>query len=247
MHNPVFLENPVSGGVIVFIHGFMGSPRQFDKLSQSAHRYGYSAASLLLPGHGGAVRDFSFGTMKRWQNHVCGEIERLCSLYEHIYLVGHSMGGLLAINAAIEYPGHVYGMLLIACPFKLRTVSAHSLAVRMRHVFHRKSHPVKAAYLDGCSIPLRPSLAWCSVKPAAEFRRLMHSTKTSLPNVSVPVTAVYSAADEVVSIGSLETLRAGLGHAALEEIILSDSLHAYYPEHERILIENALLQNARVM
>jgi len=246
MHNPVFLENPTNGGVIVFIHGFMGSPRQFDKLAQNAQRHGHSAASLLLPGHGGAVRDFSSGTMERWQSHVCAEIDRLSQRYNRIYLVGHSMGGLLAVNAAVEYPGQVYGMLLIACPFKLRTVSARSLSVRLRQVFYSKSHPMKSAYLDSCGIPLHISLIRHSAKPAAQLRRLIFSTKANLSNVNVPVAAVYSAADEVVSIVSLETLRSGLGQASLDEIILSDSLHAYYPEHERVVIENALLRHARL-
>jgi carboxylesterase len=182
--------------------------------------------------------------MERWQNHVCDEIDRLSRRYDRIYLVGHSMGCLLAVNAAVEYP--VCGMMLIACPFKLRTVSARALSVRLRQVFCSKSHPMKAAYLDSRGVPLRIGLIRHSAKPAAQLRRLIISAKANLPNVSVPVTAVYSAADEVVSLSSLETLRIGLGQVPLDEIILSDSLHAYYPEHEHVIIENALLRHARI-
>jgi len=54
--------------------------------------------------------------------------------------------------------------------------------------------------------------------------------------------AVYSASDELTSIVSLDILKAGLTGASLESLVLADSLHAYYPEHEQLLIEQALLK-----
>ena len=38
-HAPVFLENTDGNGVVVFIHGYMGSPRQFDRLVKVVHRH----------------------------------------------------------------------------------------------------------------------------------------------------------------------------------------------------------------
>lgn len=241
VHKPLFLDNSADKGIVVFVHGFMGSPRQFDKMAENVHCQGYSVASILLPGHGATTKEFSSCTMESWLNHVYTEVERYSRSYDNIYLVGHSMGCLLAINTAIKYSERVRGVLLIACPFKLKGFSVHSLKVRIKQAFYRKSHPIKAAYLAGSSVPLSPSLIWHSAKPAAELKKLILITKDNLPDIHVPVTAIYSSADELVSIDSLDILRTGLKQTAIKYIALSDSLHAYYPEHEQAVIESTLL------
>ena len=242
LHAPVYLENPAKPGVAVFIHGFMGSPRQFDFLTASVYDKGLSVASLLLPGHGGTAKDFSLGTFERWQSHVDSEIERLALDYADIWLAGHSMGGLLAINAAVKHCSHVRGVFTIASPFKMSFFSIFALKVRLRQVFGKKSDPIKAAYLSACSVPPSPSLVWRTSKPSAELKKLIKAARDNLQNLRVPVTAVYSASDELVSIASLDIFKSGLVGVEYEQVLLSDSLHAWYPEHERNIIENAFLK-----
>ena len=227
--------------VVVFIHGFMGSPRQFDKLAQSVKDEGYSTTSLLLPGHGSTVKEFSSVTMEEWQSYVNAEIERLSPDYDDIFLVGHSMGCLLAINAAVMNTANFRGLFLMACPLKLRIFSAHALKLRTKIIFYRKSHPIKATYIASNSIPPRLSLIWRIIKPTVELKKLIRITKGNLQNVSVPVTAVFSLDDELVSLDSLDILKNNLNQASFNSMILSDSLHSYYPEHEHLMIENALI------
>jgi len=217
----------------------MGSPRQFDKLAESVHRTGFNTTAVLLPGHGGSPKEFSSGTMERWLEHVYAETGRFLG-HDKIYLVGHSMGGLIAINTAVRYEGRVSGVFLIACPFKFRTFSAYSLSVRLKQVFYNKTNPMKAAYLTSSSVQLRPGIIRHSAKPALELKKLMKVTKDKLPDVRAPVTAVYSVSDELVSTDSLEILQTGLTKSNFKGLVLSDSLHAYYPLHEQTVIENQL-------
>ena len=241
MHEPIFYLNPENSTVVVFIHGFMGSPRQFERTAHSVHAQGFSAASLLLPGHGYSVKEFSQSTSEKWQNSVNAEIERFSLKYNKIFLVGHSMGCLLAINAADKYCGKISGLYLIACPFRLKGLSVQSLKVRLKQIFYSKTHPMKATYFNGSSVPLSLSLLWRSAKPAAELRKLMIISKANLHNIRVPVTAVYSSSDEVVSADSLEIFKTALDRTLLTTIDLSDSYHAYYPEHEQSVIESTLI------
>ena len=243
-HEPFFLENPADNGLVVFIHGFMGSPRQFIRLAETVHRQGLSAAALLLPGHGGSVKAFGVGTAARWQEHVDSEVERFANDYASIWLVGHSMGGLLAINAAVKYSAHIRGIFPIACPFKLTKFSALSSQLkrfRLRRVLSINSDTIKAAYRGSCSIQLSASLLWRIVKPMSEVEKLIQATKDNLPNIRIPMTAVYSTSDELTAIGSLEILKSGLDGVAFEHLVLSDSMHAYYPEHDMAAVEQALV------
>jgi len=241
-HLPRFLQGSPANDIVVFVHGFMGSPRQFDSLADAVFRQGCSAAALLLPGHGGSVKDFASGTYVSWQSHVDAEVERVSRDYANVWLAGHSMGGLLALNAAVKFPGNVRGVFLIACPFKITSFSLYAMKIRIKQVFCTKNNPVKAAYLAGSSIKPSPSLIWRSSGPAAELKKLMLAARDNLPNVNAAVTAAYSSSDELTSLDSLEILKAGLSGATFEHVLLTDSLHAYYPEHERELLEKALLK-----
>ena len=241
-HEPLFLESNAENGIVIFIHGFMGSPRQFDKLAEAVHKQGFSAASLLLPGHGGTAKDFATGTFERWQTYVDAEIERLSRDYKYILLAGHSMGALLSINAAAKYCAHVRGIFTIACPFKITMFSAYTMKVRIKQFFSKKDDPVKVAYLSNSSVTPSPGIIWNAVGPSAEVKKLTSAALEKLPEIRVPVTAVYSSSDELTSIESLGMLSSGLSGAPFEQVLLSDSLHAYYPEHEYAMIENALLK-----
>lgn len=243
-HAARFLESPAKKGLVVFIHGIMGSPRHFDILADYIFQQGYSAASLLLPGHGCSAREFASGTAELWENHVVAEIEKLSREYSDILLVGHSMGGLLALNAAVRLSGHVQGVIVIASPFRLAIFSAKANISRLKFIFSSKSNPIKAASIAVLSIKASPSLLWHIFKPFFELKKLMRSTERMLPDVRTHVTAIYSRSDELVSLSSLDVLRSGLSGAAFEQIILSDASHGYYPEKERALIEQALLSRA---
>jgi esterase/lipase len=99
---------------------------------------------------------------------------------------------------------------------------------------------MKATYLGGNSVRLTPSLLWYIMKPTMELSKLMKATRDNLPNVRTPLVSVYSTADELVSFRSFDILKSGSTGAPHEHIILADSLHAYFPEHESVIIEQAL-------
>ena len=241
MHSPKFLENSDKTNIVIFIHGYMGSPRQFDRLVEIAYNEGCSVLSLLLPGHGSTTKEFSKATMTKWQNHVNSEVERFSKEYKRIYLVGHSMGCLLSINAAAKYSEHVCGLFLIYCPFKVRYINIAAIKVRLKQLLYPKTNPVKAAYHKGRSVPLMPNLLWRNIKPASELMKLISFTREKLHNIKVPITAVYSLSDEIISMKSLQILKSGATQTSVKSIILTDSLHAYYTSEEQAVIEEALM------
>lgn len=63
-------------------------------------------------GHGASSGDFRQGTIGRWRENVLTVIDRLTD--EDLVLVGSSMGGWLALHAALARPERIKGMLLIA-------------------------------------------------------------------------------------------------------------------------------------
>ena len=241
MHAPFFTEAPQPEGLVIFIHGFMGSPHQFVDFFKPLYAQRYSIAALLLPGHGKTTSAFSTGTADSWRDYVLAEVERYAKQYDNIWLVGHSMGCLLAIQAEVKYPERIRGLFLIACPFRMKIFLFQMLRVRFQQIFFQAEHPLKKAYHEGSSIPITFGLLWHSIKPTIEFKRLAASTRKLLSKITLPILAVYCKKDEVVSMRSAKVFRKLPAQARFSQITLAHSYHAYFPEKDRQRIEQALL------
>jgi len=151
------------------------------------------------------------------------------------------MGGLLAINSAISHSGHIRGIFPIACPFRLTLIAPLSKIGLMKRFFSRSRKQVRAAYFSCCSVRTSPGLFLHVPKQAREVKKLIKAARGNLHAVRAPVAAVYSKSDELTSPKSLGILKAGLTSAGFSQLVLSDSLHAYYSEKEQALIEQMLL------
>ena len=116
--------------IVIFIHGFLGSPHQFISLADFVYHMGYACAALLLPGHGGTAKDFAHSSQQQWTEQVHKEVHRYAELYPNVYLMGHSMGGLLAINESICSKANVKGLILLNTAIKIGLKSRSSLYSR---------------------------------------------------------------------------------------------------------------------
>ena len=243
VHKPSFLDCPGSKSIVVFIHGFMGSPRQFDRLADAVRNNGLNALILLLPGHGRTTKEFSSCTYRMWKDYVRSEIDKLSYEFDNIWLVGHSMGGLLALCAAVYPNPNVRGVFPIASPLELTFLSPEDIKVRLIQVFYKDGHHIKDEYLKKSSVPRSPDIFFRSLAPMVEVKKLMLFTEKNLTKIRIPVMAVYSISDELISIKSIKILKSGLTAASpFKYIVLTDSLHAYYTEEEKVIIESALIE-----
>jgi pimeloyl-ACP methyl ester carboxylesterase len=99
-----------TGPQLVFIHGFLGSNRQWLAV-QNHLRGNYQILNLELPGHGGSEnRDQTYSLEE-----VCHKLQDI--LVENNFIkptfIGHSMGGYLAACFCSLYPDHVKNTILI--------------------------------------------------------------------------------------------------------------------------------------
>ncbi|MCL2671778.1 MAG: alpha/beta fold hydrolase [Clostridiales bacterium] len=224
--------------LVICIHGIMGGPSQFDEWAALLRARGHVCRALLLPGHGVDAREFGRFGPEDWARHLQTEIEGLRGEYEKIFLVGHSMGGLLALRASLASENKIAGLFLIATPLRLRLGLWH----RLRLLFYRRGHAIKAAYMAANGIgKITLSVLLRFGKPLWGLLAYMKETRLHLAEVSVPVCMVHSRNDETVAFRSAALLREGLSNTRCEAWALDGAWHAYYSEAERGFIGEKLV------
>jgi len=98
------------GRAIVLIHGFLGD-KEVWKYYHSSLSKSFKTISIDLPGHG---KSESFGFVHQMEYLA----ELLKSLLNHLkirkcVIVGHSLGGYVALALAEQYPDSILGLILI--------------------------------------------------------------------------------------------------------------------------------------
>ncbi len=99
---------------VLLIHGFEGSPFEMKELGNYFYSLGYSVSIPLLPGHGTSIEDLIKTDFNNWYFHVEKEYFKLKVSCHRIYVTGISMGGLLALKLAENYP--VDALITISSP-----------------------------------------------------------------------------------------------------------------------------------
>jgi 2-succinyl-6-hydroxy-2,4-cyclohexadiene-1-carboxylate synthase len=101
-----------SGPALLLLHGFTGSGRSWDELTNAAIAAGCTVVAPDLPGHGGTAWSAARATVERTADDVAALLHALG--YERAHVVGYSMGARVALRLAIAHPACVARLVLEA-------------------------------------------------------------------------------------------------------------------------------------
>jgi pyruvate dehydrogenase E2 component (dihydrolipoamide acetyltransferase) len=99
------------GDVVLLVHGY-GGDRNSWLFLQEPLATRYRVYALDLPGHGTSAKDVGDGSLSVLAGAVTGVLDALGA--ERAHLVGHSMGGAVALAAAARDPARIASLTLIA-------------------------------------------------------------------------------------------------------------------------------------
>lgn len=239
-HKPFLLQAEGSRTAVLMVHGILGSPVQFEAAAKRLHGLGVTVMGVLLPGHGGSARDFAAAKLDGWQNEVREAVFRLRQQYERIVIVGHSMGGLLAVMEAAE--NRADGIVLLSTPMRV-ILSPRAVWMSLRILLGdpAKDDDMLRSYRRANSVQKGSIGVYFSWIPRFwDLRRLIRKARRLLDRVCCPVLVIQSRCDETVSWTSHRVLAKGLASAPVDVLLLEKSRHSHFhceeaePLYERI-------------
>lgn len=228
---------PCAKTAVLFIHGIIGSPNQFDFLIPAIPP-NVSFYNILLDGHGKGVKDFSKTSMSKWEKQIAAAIDELTISHSEVLIVAHSMGCLFAIEQAICNPG-ITKLILLAAPIKLFLKPSILNNARKGYKGNPKPNdPIGKAACKCCSITHSKNLfAYLGWLPRyfELFSKIRH-TRNILPKLSTPTLAFQSAKDEMVAASAGKLLSE---NPKVSVTMLERSRHFYYEPEEQVQLRTA--------
>ncbi len=235
MAHEEYIRHTDGDRVVLFIHGFLGSPEHFEKFIELLPK-DYGIYNVLLYGHGGTVKDFSSASMKIWKSQILKILKELDEKYKEIIIVSHSMGTLFSYSLAIKHPEKIKAMLLLATPLKIGlkwTACVNSLKSLFGII--SDDDEVGKAYNKAHSVRLNLKL-WEYIGWIPRYLELFRESKAgriNIQNVSVPCFVFQSKKDELVSFKSVKFIPE---KENIHLSVLENSAHFIYDKEDFLIV-----------
>ncbi len=214
------------------LHGLTATPAEVSWLASFLAEHGLTVYAPRIAGHGTDPRHLLHTHWQHWYASALDGYHVLRDQCRQVFVVGHSMGGLLALLLAASEG--VEGVVVLASPIKLGASRFMRYAHLIKYVQRFVDLPDHSDFPERLKAEQRqrgePALGrvrydrW-AVQALAELRRLARTVDTHLPGVNAPCLLLYSEADDVVHLDNQAYIRGRLASTVIETDTFKNSGH----------------------
>jgi pimeloyl-ACP methyl ester carboxylesterase len=216
---PAFLARGEGEPALVLLHGIGGGKAFWVPQLEALAHGGARAVAWDMPGYGDSatLAPYTMGTLAHALGRLLDEIAG-----ERVVLVGHSMGGMVALEAMALFPERIAGLVLSATSPAFGKPDGDwqraFLRQRLEPLDQGKSMGELApALVRGMVAPqadaaaVQRAVEIMSAVPAATYRAALHALvvfdrRALLPSIAVPTLALAGEADGVAPPAVLEKM-----------------------------------------
>ena len=203
----------------LIIHGFTGGPHELEPLTEYLQeRTDWHISVPTLPGHGRklALENVNY---KSWIETAEASLKKLKESFDEIYIIGFSMGGMIAAYLAAKYKVDKLVLLATAgkylsfkqISFDLGEIVKDSVTGKLPQNKLYRHYKRKLG-----SVPLKANI---------EFLKLVRLTRKSLKNVESPVLIAQGQMDNMVPYKTAYYLDKAISSKRKEVVFFERSRH----------------------
>ncbi len=211
---------------VLMLHGFMGSPTSSRPMAEFLAQQGITVHCPLLPGHGELPEKMQGTGSREWIAEAEEAFEQIQEWCDDIFLVGHSMGTVLAAHLAMQKP-NVRGLVMLAPLYRPPSRAISLLRVgryvmpwfypwRFKKLRRLAQERVLDLYPDldledpkvQAWLPQATRVPTCAID---EMRKMADLGRDLWPLLKVPVLIFQGARDIAVTPGNTEEIYRLLG------------------------------------
>jgi carboxylesterase len=231
--DPSAFELP--GGPVgsLLIHGFTGSAVEMRPMGDYLAARGLTVSAPLLPGHGTTPEDLARTTWQDWYRHVEGTFVDLQVKCEKVFVVGFSLGALLALHLAAQQ--ETAGAVALSPAILVRDWRIR-LVPLLRHVIKampKDPDPQHSDMTDKEAVKGFWSYDVYPVPAAYQVHLLQKVVRSELHRIRTPALIIYATGDMSIHPQSGPTLYNEIGSTDKEQLVLHNSGHGIVLDVER--------------
>jgi carboxylesterase len=208
-------------GAVLCLHGLTGTPYEVLPVAEALVARGLRARGPWMAGHEGGHEVLARTSGADWVGLAEAELARLRSEYARVFLVGVSMGGLVALRLAQTMA--VDGLVVVGVPLELPR-HLRLLARLLRPIL-----PFRAKQGSDICEPVararHPGLAAMPLAAVVELTRLQALVASELASVRAPILVAHGRRDRTAAPVDAARIHAGVESDDKELFYLERSGH----------------------
>jgi carboxylesterase len=221
--DPSPFEFPGTGGAAVLcLHGLTGTPYEVRPLGEALARRGFRARGPALPGHNETPERLARVPHTAWIEAARAHLHELRAENGQVFVVGLSMGGLVALDLAADEP--VDALVAIGTPLRLRHPLAWLIPLA-KHLRPMQRKPWGSDIRDAAARERHPSYDVMPLHAVHELQRLQRRVRGRLPRVTAPILVAHGALDRTAQPGDARTIHARVSSPIRELMFFEASAH----------------------
>jgi carboxylesterase len=220
----------------LIIHGFMATPGEVGWLGSYLSEQGYTVYVPRLTAHGINPEHMARMRWEDWYAQVLDGYHILKQQCEQVYVLGHSMGGMLALLLAAHEA--VDGIVPVATPLKLegRILPYTRWLSRVLPFTQQPSESELNAVIEaeqarrGEPVYSRVHYSKWATRAVYEIYRLSQEMQPYLASVTVPMLLLYSQQDTTAPMSNMDIITAAVKSRSIEKYILTSGAHIIFQD-----------------
>lgn len=214
---------------VLLIHGLNGNPSDLAEVASVLQTHGMATTTIRLPGHGEQGCEMRPVRWQEWVRAVRTEVYRLKERSDLVFVLGHSLGGALALYVAAQEA--VTGVVALSCPllpWLQPVVGLLRYVLPVLPTLHADLCDPQARCHEGGEL-----YRWAPTPTVESSLHFLWQVQAALPRVRAPALIVAGLHDHVVPAVDACVIYHLLGSHTKQLVIFPCSAHVLLKDYDR--------------